>query len=142
MQLQIYTNIEKETFKRELKNSINNYDNKLVEKEEAYLRRYKNPMEAITNFVLDEKSLMNTYERLLEEEVLLNIDLKKQNDFLNSPPQFKEHKYINANGECVTIYQGSSIPDEESEDIQEENQDFVFFIPPDPAIEENRILLN
>jgi len=146
MQQQIYSFEYRESFKEELIKARNKYDDKRLKVEDSYFEKFNTPKEAIINFILDEKELIEFDDFLLKEEYELVMELKKQANFLNSPPQYKEgYKYISANGECLVIYQRVSEKEEcpqygQREEVRKGR--YFLPLPPDPAIEENRILLN
>lgn len=145
MQLQIYNNNYRAIFIDELVRFRKRYEEKLTEVEEQYFKRYKTSKEAIINFILDQKDLINSDEILLREEHQLNMELKRQDDFLNSPPQYKEeYKYISDTGECLAVYQRLTESEEEIQERakKEEREGYFFALPPDPAFEEERVLLN
>jgi len=145
MQQQIYSCEYREIFKDELIRARKKYDEKRLETENSYFEKFKAPKEAIINFILDEKELIEFDDFLLKEEYELVMELKRQTDFLNSPPQYKEgYKYISANGECLVIYQRVSEKEvsPQCEQEEEKRDSYLFFVPSDPAIEESRILLN
>lgn len=146
MQLQIYNCESRRSFIGELVSLRKRYEEELKKVEDQYFERYETPKEAIVNLILDQKELINFNDFLLKEEYELDMELKKQADFLNSPPQYKEgYKYISAAGECLVIYQRVSEKEECPQCRQkEEVRKGIYFLilPPDPAIEEERVLLN
>ena len=82
MQLQIYTDEQREIFKDELRRAIKKEDEKILKTHRAYEKKFKDMKEAIINLTLDEKGLFDLWVKLEKAGTDLNAIISLPENFL------------------------------------------------------------
>ncbi len=98
-------------------------------------------------FNLDKEFDLSLIYYLIKELHFLKLEYLKQTNFLNSPPQYKEnYKYINESNSCLVIFTRETIKliEDDYGLIEEKNfeESILVLKPPEPTLEESRVLLN